>query len=118
MSTVDTPPPRPPLDSLVQRSAKRTRDMFLLSYNQAVMDEQSRCLTTKILDEYGDARSLPALVVAQQQQQAAAAKAAKAATGEMGPPAANVDAVSSTSDTSMDTDSAVQRLIENLPSST
>ncbi|RUS21040.1 hypothetical protein BC937DRAFT_93788 [Endogone sp. FLAS-F59071] len=109
------------LDLMVQRSAKRTRDMFLLNYNQAAMDEhasQRLKLTTKIYDEYADSRTLPAAVLAQQKQQAAA-KAANAANGAMGPPGPVAPKETGEAPANPETsDSAVQRLIESIPSST
>src|SRR4051812_30071706 len=67
--------PAPPLESLLNLSAKRTRDLFLLHYGAVAMDEaesQRVKLTAKIHDEYDGVRELPAAL--QQQQKASQRK--------------------------------------------
>jgi hypothetical protein len=76
----------PPLDPLLRRSAKRTRDIFASCPNDGITEDEKRCVTSsgtpstfteeifsarirlsvKINDEYRDFKELPPALLAQQ----------------------------------------------------
>ncbi|OZJ07016.1 hypothetical protein BZG36_00011 [Bifiguratus adelaidae] len=83
------------LGPLLNKSAKRTRDLFTLNYAQAYDDPASQRvrLSAKISDEYKYSRELPAALVAQQKKAAEAAKEAKKQREEIPPPSAVGDLI-------------------------
>ncbi|KAJ3334310.1 pre-mRNA-splicing factor prp46 [Blyttiomyces sp. JEL0837] len=94
---MDIPDPSP-LADLIDRSIKRTHEVFLANFSTEVpVDPPSQRikLATKMMDEYAHVRELPAVVTAQTKAKAAAAKAAAAAS--MPPPSSKPSGSASSS---------------------